>query len=349
MSNPSKLSPADFDFQLPESHIAKYPKSKRDDAKLLVVNRATQELTHTTISQLPNYVETGDCWVMNNTKVVPARFYSDNGKFELLRVNARTDVLWECMAKPAKKLQIGSTVEISSITGTIKDILEDGLRLIEWGRPLDLDAIGELPLPPYIKRDHQDTDYNQYQTVFAQEQGAIAAPTAGLHFTPELLEKIPHSFVTLHVGMGTFKPVKADKIVDHPMHTEEYQLNSATADKLNQAKRIISVGTTSTRTLESIANHLDITKDNQAAWQASQGDTNIFIYPPYQFRAIDGLLTNFHLPQSTLIMLVSAFIGEGKDTAEEPLQGRDFAMRIYQEAIDNDYRFYSYGDAMLII
>ncbi len=345
----SELSPLDFDFELPDSHIAKYPKSKRDEAKLLVVNRATQELTHTTISQLPNYVEEGDCWVMNNTKVVPARFYSDNGKFELLRVNARTDTLWECMAKPAKKLQMGSTLEITGITGTVKAILDDGLRLIEWGSPLDLDAIGELPLPPYIKRDHQTTDYDQYQTVFAQEQGAIAAPTAGLHFTHELLQQIPHSFVTLHVGMGTFKPVKVDKVVDHPMHTESYQLPEDTAQALNQAKRVIAVGTTSTRTLESIATNLDITKSSDTVWQANGGDTSIFIYPPHQFRAIDGLLTNFHLPQSTLIMLISAFMGEGTDTLDEPLQGRDFAMRVYQEAIDHDYRFYSYGDAMLIL
>ena len=348
MSN-SELSPLDFDFQLPDNQIAKYPKAKRDEAKLLVVNKQTQELTHTTISELPNYVKTGDCWVMNNTKVVPARFYSDNGKFELLRVNARTDVLWECMAKPAKKLQVDKTLEISGITGTVRAILEDGLRLIEWDSPLDLNKIGELPLPPYIKRDHQEDDYSQYQTVFAKEQGAIAAPTAGLHFTPDLLAKIPHDFVTLHVGMGTFKPVKADKIVDHPMHTESYELPAQTAKSLNQAKRVIAVGTTSTRTLESIATHLEITKSNQASWEAHEGDTSIFIYPPHQFRAIDGLLTNFHLPQSTLIMLISAFVGEGKDTQESPLQGRDFAMSIYQEAIDNNYRFYSYGDAMLII
>lgn len=338
----------DFDFDLPEHLIAQTPLENRTASKMLVMNRNDESLEHRHFSDLLDYLKPGDCLVLNNTKVLPARLYgvkADTGaKIELLLLHQQEDDHWEVLIKPAKKVKIGTQINFGDgkLIATCTERLEHGGRIVRFdyeGIFLEvLTELGEMPLPPYIKE--QLTDQDRYQTVYAEAEGSAAAPTAGLHFTKELLAKtmakgIEIAFVTLHVGLGTFRPVSVDSIENHDMHSEYYQLSATEAEKIKQAKknngRIIAVGTTSTRSLEAIAS------DNNGEITAASGWTSIFIYPPYQFKAIDGMITNFHLPKSTLIMLISA------------LAGREFVMKAYQTAIEHEYRFFSFGDAMLII
>ncbi|UOQ86132.1 tRNA preQ1(34) S-adenosylmethionine ribosyltransferase-isomerase QueA [Gracilibacillus salinarum] len=338
----------DFDFDLPEELIAQTPLQDRASSRLMVLNREERSITHHHFYDIADFLEKGDCLVLNNTKVLPARLYGikqDTGaKVEVLLLTQMEDNDWEVLVKPAKKIKVGSTIVFGDgqLKATCIDTKEHGgriLRLEYEGILYEvLDELGEMPLPPYIKEQLDEKD--RYQTVYAREQGSAAAPTAGLHFTKELLGEIEQkgieiAFITLHVGLGTFRPVSVDNVEEHEMHAEFYQMTEATANQLNAVKqrggRIISVGTTSTRTLETIA------RDTNGLFEERNGWTDIFIYPPYQFKAIDGLITNFHLPKSTLIMLVSA------------LSDRDFILEAYNKAVAERYRFFSFGDAMLIM
>ncbi|UOQ47320.1 tRNA preQ1(34) S-adenosylmethionine ribosyltransferase-isomerase QueA [Gracilibacillus caseinilyticus] len=338
----------DFDFDLPEELIAQTPLQDRASSRLMVLNREKRSITHHHFYDILDFLEKGDCLVLNNTKVLPARLYGmkqDTGaKVEVLLLSQIEDNDWEVLVKPAKKIKVGSTIVFGDgqLKATCIDTKEHGgriLRLEYEGILYEvLDELGEMPLPPYIKEQLDEKD--RYQTVYAREQGSAAAPTAGLHFTNELLEQIEQkgieiAFITLHVGLGTFRPVSVDNVEEHEMHAEFYQMTETTANQLNEVKKrggkIISVGTTSTRTLETIA------RDTNGVFEERNGWTDIFIYPPYQFKAIDGLITNFHLPKSTLIMLVSA------------LSDRDFILEAYNKAVAERYRFFSFGDAMLIM
>ena len=321
---------SDFDYQLPEELIASEPLADRSASRMLVVHRESGTIEHRSFTDLPKYLRPDDLLVLNDTRVLPARYFSNDGTKELLRLTFATPTLWRCMVKPGKKLRVGHTIAIGAATGTVKEIYENGDRLIEFDQMVDEAAFGHLALPPYMEREERTEDKERYQTVFAKHEGSIAAPTAGLHFTPELLASVPHTFVTLHVGVGTFQPVKADRITDHVMHSERYFLSEASARRINEAGRVIAVGTTATRVLESIA-------QKHGGVKAAEGETSIFIYPPYKFKVVDALVTNFHLPKSTLMMLVSA------------LAGKDLIFRAYEEAIRERYRFYSYGDCMLIL
>jgi S-adenosylmethionine:tRNA ribosyltransferase-isomerase len=321
---------AEFDYSLPVELIATEPLAARDASRMMIVNRAAQTIEHRTFRDLPTYLREGDLLVLNDTRVVPARFLSNDGTKELLRLEALSPTRWRCMVKPGKKLRLGHQIEIGEATGIVLGIEENGDRVIEFDRPVDEAKHGHLALPPYMEREENEADKERYQTVFSAQEGSIAAPTAGLHFTPEMLQNLPHTFVTLHVGVGTFQPVKAERVAEHIMHSERYSLTNEAARKINSAARVVAVGTTVTRVLESIA-----AKHGQLI--AESGATNIFIHPPYEFRAVGALLTNFHLPKSTLLMLVSA------------LAGKDLIMRAYAEAVRERYRFYSYGDCMLIV
>src|SRR5699024_5831660 len=338
----------DFDFNLPEELIAQTPLKDRTASRLLVLQRETKEVEHKQFTDIKNYLKKGDCLVLNDTGGVPARLYGikqDTGaKGEVLLLHQQEKDTWEVLVKPAKKIKIGTVIVFGDrkLHATCVGLKEHGGRILQLeyeGIFYEiLDELGEMPLPPYIKK--QLPEKERYQTVYAKEEGSAAAPTAGLHFTNELLDEIRDmgvsiEFITLHVGLGTFRPVSADNIKEHEMHAEFYQMSKETADALTKDKkhggRIITVGTTSTRTLETIV------RDNDGKFAGSSGWTNIFIYPPYEFQAIDGLITNFHLPKSTLIMMVSAFAG------------RDSIMHAYQEAVKQRYRFFSFGDAMLIL
>ena len=336
----------DFWYDLPEELIAQTPLKQRDCSKLLVLDRDTGETEHKIFSNIVDYLQPGDCLVMNDSRVLPARLLGcrpTGGAAELLLLRQLDDTHWECLAKPGRKLQPGQKVIFGDgeLTAEVTQICEDGNRIVEFsfeGIFLEvLERLGKMPLPPYIKEELHDQE--RYQTVYSHQVGSAAAPTAGLHFTNELLGRVRQkgvktAFVTLHVGLGTFRPVKADEITDHHMHAELCMLDEETAKILNQTKhsggRIICVGTTSCRTLESLVNP-DGTFEAKSRW------TDIFIYPGYAFKAMDGLITNFHLPESTLVMLVSAFAG------------RENVLHAYQEAVDLRYRFFSFGDAMLII
>lgn len=338
----------DFNFKLPDELIAQVPLTDRTSSKLLVLDRETKEVKHDQFQQITNYLTKGDCLVLNDTRVLPARLFGlkeDTGaKIEILLLQQQEGDCWEALVKPAKKVPLGTVITFGDgkLKATCIKILEHGGRVFQLAYQgilyEVLDGLGEMPLPPYIKE--QLTDKDRYQTVYAKEQGSAAAPTAGLHFTEEMLTTIQEMgvnivYITLHVGLGTFRPVSVDTIEDHKMHAEFYQMSKETAEMLTKTKRnngrIISVGTTSTRTLETIA------RDHNGTFVEASGWTDIFIYPPYKFRAIDGLITNFHLPQSTLIMLVSALID------------RDSVMKAYEEAVKKKYRFFSFGDAMLIL
>lgn len=341
------MKKSDFNFILPEELIAQDPLKDRSSSRLLVLDKKTGAIKHEIFKHITNYLKPGDCLVINDTKVIPARLFGvkeDTGaKIEVLLLKRKENDCWETLVKPGKKARIGTKLQFGDglLRGEVIDILEEGNRLIQF--QYDgifeeiLDQLGQMPLPPYIT--HQLEDKNRYQTVYAKHTGSAAAPTAGLHFTEELLAEIEEmgvqiARVTLHVGLGTFRPVKADDILDHHMHSEYYQVDEKAANLINETRknggRIISVGTTSTRTLESAAKE-DGTLEPKSGW------TDIFIYPGYQFKVIDGLITNFHLPESTLIMLVSA------------LAGREHVLAAYEEAVRQRYRFFSFGDAMLII
>ena len=317
----------DFDYHLPEELIAARPLVERAASRMLVVHKASGVIEHRMFRDFPDYLRPDDLLVLNDTKVIPARLFSDDGRTELLCLDRLSPLEWRCLVRPGKRMKAGRTVSVGGITGTVTEVFENGDRLIHWDAPVDLDKHGHLALPHYMGRDDEPADRDRYQTVFAREEGAIAAPTAGLHFTPELLEQISHAFLTLHVGVGTFRPVSAEVIADHIMHSERYIVSAETAEKVNTAARVVAVGTTVTRVLESIGRPV----------REQRGETDIFIHPPYQFGVVGGLLTNFHLPQSTLIMLVSAFAGQG------------LVMEAYRKAVEERYRFFSYGDCMLLI
>ena len=337
----------EFDYHLPESLIAQTPLKNRDQSRLLVLGRKTGNIAHKHFTDIMDYFEPGDTLVLNDTRVMPARLFGlkeeTGAKVEMLMLTRIEDNDWEVLLKPAKRIKVGNTLSFGNgkiIAECIKELDQGGriMRLhFEGILEERLDELGEMPLPPYIKERLDDPD--RYQTVYAKENGSAAAPTAGLHFTDELLQKIKDkgvniAFITLHVGLGTFRPVSVEDINDHEMHSEYYQMTKETADILNKTKenghRIISVGTTSTRTLETI-------RRDHEQFVATSGWTDIFIYPGFEYKAIDGLITNFHLPKSTLVMLVSAF------------SSREYILNAYKEAVKLKYRFFSFGDAMLII
>lgn len=321
-----------FDYELPPELIAQRPPERRGDSRMMVVHRESGLIEHRTFSDLGEYLTPSDLLVLNDTRVVPARYFSNDGRKEILRIEALSPVLWKCLVRPGRKLRVGKTVEIGDATGTIREILEEGgERIIEFDREPDEETLGHLALPPYIDRPDEVSDKERYQTVYAKEEGAIAAPTAGLHFSEGDLEKWNHEFVTLHVGIGTFRPVSVEDLADHHMHSERYTLTEQACERIKAAERVVAVGTTVVRVLESCF------QKGENTLQAGTGETDIFIFPPYEFGAVDVLLTNFHLPKSTLLMLVSA------------MAGRDLMLRAYREAVSERYRFFSYGDCMLIV
>ncbi|AYE35484.1 tRNA preQ1(34) S-adenosylmethionine ribosyltransferase-isomerase QueA [Clostridium septicum] len=337
---------SDFDFYLPEELIAQHPLERRDSSRLMVLDRNTGDVEHKHFHDIIEYLNEGDTIVLNNTRVMPARLIGEKegtgGKIEFLLLKRIEGDKWECLAKPGKKAKIGQKFVFGSgkLNCEVIDIIEEGNRIIEFSYEgifeQVLDELGEMPLPPYITERLEDRE--RYQTVYSKEKGSAAAPTAGLHFTEELLNEIKAkginiAYLTLHVGLGTFRPVKAETIDEHVMHSEYYSLDEKDAEIINDTKirgnRVISVGTTSTRTLETIANEDGLVRP-QSGW------TNIFIYPGYKFKVVDNLITNFHLPESTLIMLVSA------------LAGKENVMNAYKEAVEEKYRFFSFGDSMFI-
>lgn len=336
----------DFNFELPEELIAQHPLEKRDSSRLLVLDKKTGEINHKHFGDLPDFLKKGDVLVLNDTRVIPARLLGvkedTEGKIEFLLLNRKKLDTYECLAKPGKRARKGAKFTFGEglLKAEVLDVLENGNRIVKFSYEgvfeEILDRLGEMPLPPYIKEKLEDRE--RYQTVYSREEGSAAAPTAGLHFTKELLDKLQSmgvetAFLTLHVGLGTFRPVKVESVENHDMHEEFYSLDAKNAEIINTAKnegrRIISVGTTSTRTLETIA-------DEKGFVQEASGYTKIFIYPGYQFKCVDCLITNFHLPESTLIMLVSA------------LAGQENVMNAYRTAVKEKYRFFSFGDSMLI-
>lgn len=336
----------DFYFDLPEELIAQDPLKDRSSSRLLVLDKETGKVDHHVFREIIDYLQEGDCLVINDTKVIPARLIGSkigtDAKIEVLLLKRKENDVWETLVKPGKKAKVGTRISFGDglLVGEVVDIVEEGNRLIhfEYEGIFEeiLDQLGQMPLPPYIT--HQLEDKNRYQTVYAKHSGSAAAPTAGLHFTPELLKEIEEkgvqiARVTLHVGLGTFRPVKVDNILEHHMHSEFYQIDEEAAEKINRAKesghRVICVGTTSCRTIESAA-------DKNGKLHATNGWTEIFIYPGYEFKVLDCLITNFHLPESTLVMLVSA------------LAGREQVLSAYEEAVKEKYRFFSFGDAMFI-
>lgn len=321
---------SDYDYDLPPELIAQRPLEHREDSRMMVLHRAGKTIEHRQFRELKTFLQPGDLLVLNDTRVLQARRFSDDGAVEFLFLERLGPARWRCLVKPGRKMRVGATARIDDVPLRVETITSDGERIVTLDEDVDLYAGGSMPLPPYIQRPSDENDEARYQTVFAHEAGAIAAPTAGLHFSPEILREILHTFVTLHVGPGTFLPVRSEKITEHRMHSERFCISPETADKINEAHRIIAVGTTTVRTLESA-------RCQGEKVLTQQGTTNLFIYPPYNFRAVDVLLTNFHLPRSTLLMLVSAFAG------------REFVLRAYEEAIRECYRFYSYGDCMLIL
>lgn len=347
-----KLS--DFEYNLPKELIAQDPLKNRDESRLLVIDKKTGELSHHIFKDIINYINPGDTLVLNETKVIPARLIGNivganacgalGRVCEVFLVRRLSDKTWECLVRPGKKLKVGARASFGDgrLTCEIKDIVEDGNRIVEF--KFDgifeeiLDSLGEMPLPPYIT--HKLVDKNRYQTVYAKNEGSVAAPTAGLHFTKELLKELSDKgvnvvYVTLHVSLGTFRPVHVDNIEEHHMHTEEYHVPQMVADKVNEAKltghKVICVGTTSVRSIESAAYYDEDKK--KYLLKKYDGETNIFIYPGYEYKLVDSLITNFHLPGSTLIMLVSA------------LSSKEIVLKAYEEAVKEKYRFYSFGDA----
>ena len=337
----------DFYYDLPQELIAQDPLEDRSSSRLMVLDKITGEVEHRHFKDITEYLRPGDCLVINNTKVIPARLYGvkegTEAKIEILLLKRKENDIWETLVKPGQKCKIGTKIVFGEgiLTGEVVDIVEEGNRLIQFHYEgifeEILDRLGQMPLPPYIT--HQLQDKNRYQTVYAKYDGSAAAPTAGLHFTPELLQQVRDmgveiAEVTLHVGLGTFRPVKETDVLKHHMHSEFYKIEQSEADKINKAKkeghRVIAVGTTSTRTLESAA-------DENGFLTEKSGWTEIFIYPGYQFKVIDALITNFHLPESTLVMLVSA------------LAGREHVLAAYETAVEEKYRFFSFGDAMFIV
>ena len=345
--NENEMKVTDYYFDLPQEQIAQDPLEDRSSSRLLVLDKETGEYSHHVFREITEFLKPGDCLVLNNTKVIPARLFGEKegtqAKIEILLLKRKENDVWETLVKPGKKAKVGTKIIFGGglLVGEVIDIVEEGNRLIQFTYEgifeEILDQLGQMPLPPYIT--HQLKDKNRYQTVYAKYDGSAAAPTAGLHFTPELLQQVKDmgvdiAEVTLHVGLGTFRPVKVDNILEHHMHSEFYMVTQEAADKINNAKksghRVICVGTTSCRTIESAA-------DENGMLKESSGWTEIFIYPGYKFKVLDCLITNFHLPESTLLMLVSA------------LAGREHVLAAYEEAVKEGYRFFSFGDAMMIV
>src|SRR5438874_10044172 len=321
---------SDYDYDLPRELIAQRPLEHREDSRMMVLDRARQTIQNRQFRKLKTFLQRGDLLVLNDTRVLPARRFSDDGTVEFLFLERLGPKSWKCLVKPGRKMRIGATARIDKVALRVDEITVNGERIVASDEELDPYSGGSMPLPPYIKRPSDDEDLARYQTVFARATGAVAAPTAGLHFTQQILNEIPHALVTLHVGIGTFVPVRSENLAEHRMFAESFFISAEAANQINNAERIVAVGTTTVRVLES------------ARWKngrllAQEGSTNLFVYPPYRFQHLDLLLTNFHLPRSTLLMLVSAFAG------------REFLLRAYRKAIRERYRFYSYGDCMLII
>ena len=345
----------DYDYVLPRELIAQRPLKRREDSRMMVLRRAEQKIEHRQFRELKAFLHPGDLLVLNDTRVLAARRFSDDGGIEFLFLERLGLRRWKCMVSPGRKMRIGATTTIDNVCLLVDEITAAGERIVTFDRDIDVYAGGSMPLPPYVNRFSDETDAARYQTVFAVEPGAVAAPTAGLHFTSDILSQIPHTFVTLHVGPGTFLPVRSEHIADHRMHAERFSISPNTADKINHAQRVLAVGTTVVRVLETAARRnrrrekivgqarrLPSAGGAPAIQESDRiesqsGQTDLFIYPPFTFRVVDALLTNFHLPRSTLLMLVSAFAG------------REFILRCYEEAIRERYRFFSYGDCMLIL
>ena len=326
-----ELLTEDFNYDLPEELIASMPRKDRSGSRMMVIDRSSSEINFRRFEDFKDYINKDDICILNDTKVVPSRFFNEDGKIEIIRLEEPEPNVWKCLVRPGKKMRVDSPINIAGVDGTVEKILPDGERMIRFSNPINIEKHGKLALPHYMKRDAEPIDEKRYQTVYAKSPGAIAAPTAGLHFTPQLLESIPHTFITLHVGVGTFQPVRTDRIIDHKMHSERFHLSEDSALAINSAKRKIAVGTTVTRVLE----HLSL--ESIGDIESASGQTNIFIYPGHQFLGADALLTNFHLPKSTLFMLVCA------------LAGTDLMKEAYRKAVLEKFRFFSYGDCCLII
>jgi S-adenosylmethionine:tRNA ribosyltransferase-isomerase len=336
----------DYNYELPRELIAQHPLPHREDSRMMVLHRGRKKIEHAHFVDLKKFLRDDDLLVLNNSRVLPARHFSDDGKFEFLFLEKIAPCRWKALVKPSRKFGKGAGTFIQGVRAEGGEIFADGSREIVLSEGVDLQHGGAMPLPPYIKRSavvrlrattarqvercYKAEDEARYQTVFAKYEGSLAAPTAGLHFTPQILGTLSHVFITLHVGMATFRPVKMEDITQHQMHPERFSISSASAEAIAKARRIVAVGTTTVRVLESVERRF-------GKIQAGEGETNIFIYPPFQFRVVDVLLTNFHLPRSTLLMLLSAFAG------------REFILRAYAEAVRERYRFFSYGDCMLIL
>lgn len=320
---------SDYDFDLPRELIASRPLPDRAASRMLVVDRQAGTITHRTFRDLPGFIHAGDLLVMNNSRVIPARLLTEDGKIELLLFDKLGPARWRAFARPGKRTRTGDSFAIACTVARIESIDEaDGTRIAVFDVEPDLEKLGHMPIPPYLGREDDAEDRVRYQTVYAKAAGSVAAPTAGLHFTPEILSVLPHTFVTLHVGPGTFLPVRTDNLEEHRMHGEDYEIGAEAAQAINQAQRVVAVGTTSMRVLESLP---------PGPVSARQGRTDIFIRPGFHFQHTQALLTNFHLPKSTLFVLVCAFAGT------------DLMRRAYAEAIAEKYRFFSYGDCMLIL
>lgn len=328
------LRTKDFHYDLPQDLIADRPLAERSASRMMVVHRDSGQIEHKMFCDLPDYLTPEDLLVLNDTKVIPARVFSDDGSIELLCLDRMSPLDWRCLVRPGKKMKVGRALTVGGIRGEVTEVFENGDRLVRWQAALDLDEYGHLALPHYMGREDEESDRERYQTVYAKEEGAIAAPTAGLHYTSAVLERLRHTFLTLHVGVGTFRPVSVEKLNDHVMHSERYHLSADTAKQVNQAGRVFAVGTTVTRVLESLANSVN---GARVLEKEQSGETDIFLHPPHEFRVVGALQTNFHLPESTLIMLVSAFAGH------------ELTMEAYAKAVEERYRFYSYGDCMLLV
>lgn len=320
---------SDYHYELPAELIADRPLPCRDGSRMLVLRRSTQEITHAHFRELPSFLEPGDLAVLNNSRVIRARIpCGPSGRDEVFLAEPLGDLRWLCLVRPGRRWKPGSIHPVAGTTAKVLEILPGGERILEFASPPDLEKHGTIPLPPYMHREATDEDEARYQTVYADPGGSVAAPTAGLHFTEEMLSRIPHTFLTLHVGLGTFAPIKTDRISDHIMHEERYDLPQEAVRRIGEAGRVLAVGTTVTRVLES---------QPPGCLTANSGRTDLMIRPPFHFKHVDMLLTNFHLPGSTLMLLVSA------------LAGREFILSAYREAVREKYRFFSYGDCMLIL
>jgi S-adenosylmethionine:tRNA ribosyltransferase-isomerase len=324
------LKTSDFYYELPEELIASRPTAERSGSRMMVIDRAGGEISHRMFVDLPHYLSADDLLVLNDTRVVPARVFLDDGAGELLWLETVGEHRWRCLVKPGRRMRAGRTFSVGGIRGVVVEVLENGDRIVAFDAPIDLQEQGHLALPHYMKREDERLDRERYQTVYARAEGAIAVPTAGLHFTREILRGLPHTHLTLHVGVGTFRPVRSEQIEEHSMHSEKYSIDPEAAGRIGAAGRVVAVGTTVVRVLEHVhRRHGRIVADS--------GETDIFLYPGRPIEAVGALLTNFHLPESTLLMLVSA------------MAGRECILEAYRQAVEQRYRFYSYGDCMLIL